>query len=107
MASYRVEVTIEARKELRQIPGHVRARVLGLLHTLERDPSPPGSRQLKLAHLAAPLAPGTTLWRARLDTWRVIYVVDADDRLVSILAIRRRPPYQYEDLNALFQSRRR
>lgn len=105
MASYRVEVTAEARKELRRAPGHLRARILQVLHTLEQDFCPPGSRQLDTAQLEETLTPNMSLWRVRLDTWRVIYVVDTEDEIISILAIRQRPPYQYGDLHDL--SRRR
>ena len=107
MASYQVEVTTAARKELRRAPGHLRARILQLLHALEYDFSPPGSRQLDLAQAEDALTPGMSFWRARLDTWRVIYVVDTVEKVISILAIRQRPPYQYEDLDTLSQPRRR
>ena len=106
MASYRVEVTAEARKELRRAPGHLRARILQVLHTLGQDFCPPGSRQLDTAQLEKTLAPTMSLWRVRLDTWRGIYVVNTGDGGVSILAIRQRPPYQYEDLRALSQRRK-
>ena len=105
MASYRVEVTAEARKELRRAPGHLRARILQVLHTLEQDFCPLGSRQLDTAQLEETLTPSMSLWRVRLDTWRVIYVVDIEDQVISILAIRQRPPYQYEDLRNLTRRR--
>ena len=107
MDFYRVELTSEARKELRHAPGHLRARILQLLHTLERSFSPPGSRQLDLAQIEDSLTSGMELWRVRLDAWRVIYVVDSEERIISVLAIRQRPPYQYEDLNALIRRQRR
>lgn len=107
MASYRVEVTAEARKELRTATGHLRARILQRLHALERNFSPPGSRQLDLAQMEEPLTPGMEFWRVRLDAWRVIYVVETEDKVVSVLAIRQRPPYHYEDLGDLTRHRRR
>ena len=103
MASFRVELTDEARKELRNAPGHLRARILQVLHTLEQDQKPAGSRQLDVTQLKPPLSAGLSLWRIRLDVWRVIYVVDTEDEIVSVLGIRRRPPYQYEDLESLVQ----
>lgn len=107
MASYEVEVTSEARKDIRSAPGHLRARVLDVLHTLERNYSPPGSRSLDLSSLEEPLPQGLSLWRIRLDKWRLIYAVDTEDRTISVLAIRQRPPYQYEDLANLLQQKRR
>jgi mRNA interferase RelE/StbE len=103
MASFRVELTAEARKELRNAPGHLRARILQVLHTLEHDQKPTGSCQLDVTQLKSPLSSGMSLWRIRLDAWRVIYVVDTEDEVVSVLAIRRRPPYAYQDLESLVQ----
>jgi mRNA interferase RelE/StbE len=42
--------------------------------------------------------------RIRIDTWRVIYAINEELEQVAILAIRRRPPYDYEDLPALLAS---
>jgi mRNA interferase RelE/StbE len=41
------------------------------------------------------------LRRIRLDRWRVIYVVDEELTQVGVLAIRKRPPYDYKDLPEL------
>ena len=107
MASYQVELTADARKEIRNAPGHLRARILDVLHTLEQNYSPPGSRQLDLAKLDVPAEPEVSLWRVRLDKWRIVYVVDRRDDVIAVLAVRQRPPYQYEDLDRLLRQRRR
>jgi len=39
--------------------------------------------------------------RLRLDDWRIIYTVNEELRQVQVLTIRRRPPYDYSDLEAL------
>ncbi|MGQ9682523.1 MAG: type II toxin-antitoxin system RelE family toxin, partial [Anaerolineae bacterium] len=39
--------------------------------------------------------------RLRLERWRIVYVVTEDDQTVDILAVRKRPPYDYGDLAAL------
>lgn len=44
---------------------------------------------------------GADLRRIRLANWRIVYLVDDDLALVTVLAIRKRPPYQYEDLTDL------
>jgi mRNA interferase RelE/StbE len=104
MAFYRVEVTNEARKEIRNVSGHLRARILEVLRTLEHTYNPPGSRQLDLTKLEEPSLQEISLWRMRLDTWRVIYAVNSKDNTISVLAIRQRPPYQYEDLKKILRS---
>lgn len=43
------------------------------------------------------------LRRIRIDRWRVVYVIEANLSLVTVLAVRKRPPYQYEDLEELFE----
>lgn len=33
--------------------------------------------------------------------WRVIYAIDEEFQQVAVLAIRKRPPYDYEDISDL------
>jgi mRNA interferase RelE/StbE len=44
---------------------------------------------------------GIEVRRLRLDRWRVVYAVDESWQIVIVLAIRQRPPYDYEDLDRL------
>ena len=107
MAFYRVEVTDRARKEIRSAPGHLRSRILEVLHLLEQNFNPPGSRQLDLSKTDLPAMQDLSLGRARLDTWRIIYAVDTKESTVFVLGVRRRPPYQYEDLQQLIRQTHR
>jgi len=36
-----------------------------------------------------------------MESWRVIYVVDEEWSEVGVLAVRKRPPYDYRDLPEL------
>ena len=101
MASYRVEVTRQARKEIRQLPGNMRQRVIRVLRALEQEPRPHNSRALDTAKAGLELEPGAKLLRIRIASWRIIYLVEEEWALVSVLAIRKRPPYQYDDLSEL------
>lgn len=41
--------------------------------------------------------------RLRLDNWRIVYaVIETDVQVVAVVAVRRRPPYDYGDLPELF-----
>jgi len=40
------------------------------------------------------------LRRLRIERWRVVYM-DEEWELVTVLAVRKRPPYDYEDLEEL------
>ena len=104
MASYRVEVADEARREIRQVPGNVRQRIVRLLRSLQQEPRPESSRALDAIKAGIDLEPGTELRRVRMASWRVVYLVEVRDALVVVLAIRQRPPYQYEDLKELTSS---
>lgn len=101
MASYRVEVTKEVRNEIRSLPGNVRQRVVRALRALEADPRPSDSRLLDPIKAGMELERGVVLHRIRMASWRIVYLVEEERKLVSILAIRKRPPYQYDDLSEL------
>lgn len=99
--SYRVWVRPQALKEIAALPGNVRNRVKRAIDGLSREPRPPES-----ATLALPPAPGGTpalqeARRLRLDHWRVIYLVNDAECWVVVVAVRRRPPYDYRDLASL------
>jgi mRNA-degrading endonuclease RelE of RelBE toxin-antitoxin system len=65
------------------------------IDNLERDPRPARSKQLTID------GGKREIRRLRLDKWRVIYLV-LEEQLV-IFAIRKRPPYNYEDLKDLIE----
>jgi mRNA interferase RelE/StbE len=81
--------------ELKRLPGNVRRQLTVAIDELETDPRPPGSKQLVLAEEQVDAR------RMRLGEWRIVYLV-RDDRPL-ILAIRRRPPYDYSDLRSLIE----
>lgn len=41
------------------------------------------------------------LRRLRIDRWRIIYMISKADGAVDIVAVRKRPPYDYGDLSDL------
>jgi mRNA interferase RelE/StbE len=46
-------------------------------------------------------AAGMELRRIRTASWRIVYVVEEADERITVLAVRKRPPYQYDDLDEL------
>jgi mRNA interferase RelE/StbE len=42
--------------------------------------------------------------RIRLDRWRIVYAVTETEKAVDVLAVRKRPPYDYGDLEELLQN---
>jgi mRNA-degrading endonuclease RelE of RelBE toxin-antitoxin system len=81
------------------LPGNMRQRVRRLIDDLAANRHPPSSIALGIEGLD--LSPNVAIRRVRIDRWRVVYAVNAVDQWVWVLAIRRRPPYNYEDLPEL------
>lgn len=96
--TYRVWIKDEAKAEVRALPGNVKQRVRQAIVQLGEDPRPAGSREMRNAANAA-----VEVRRLRLDRWRILYVVDDDWKETGILAVRRRPPYAYDDLDDLLR----
>ena len=96
ITSYKVYILPQASKEIDRLPGHVRQRVRRAVIGLRDDPKPADGIQLNFD-----LGAERELWRLRLDTWRVVYLIDHEWGRVYVLAVRKRPPYQYEDLTSL------
>jgi len=103
MASYRVEVTRDVHKEVRDLPGNMRQRVMRAMQALQQEPRPGNSKLLDATNIGVPLQPNTELRRVRIESWRMVYFIEEEPKLISVLAIRKRPPYQYEDLEQLLK----
>lgn len=103
MASYQVSVTAAVRAEVRALPGNFRQRILRLFRDLEREPRPPTSKALDTSALVDLDLAGIDARRVRVEGWRVIYAINNEDKRVTVLAVRRRPPYQYDDLQKLLE----
>ena len=98
MNRYTVFVTPTAWAEMKELPGHLRQRVRRAVKGLAEEPRPASSKQLITTEVAQELR------RLRLDKWRIVYAVTENDRVVDVLAVRKRPPYDYGDLTALLQN---
>ena len=95
----RVWTEPSARDEIKRLPGHVRQRVRRVVKALADDPRPP--RSWSLTSPVGVDMGDLELRRLRIDHWRVVYVVDEEWELVTVLAVRKRPPYDYGDLEEL------
>jgi mRNA interferase RelE/StbE len=79
---YTVRLRGGAGKEYRTLPTAVRGRVLDHLIELEQDPRPEGARMLSGEFGGH--------YRLRVGDHRIVYVVDDDERSVSVTRIRPR-----------------
>ena len=93
--SYNVWIEPSARDEARKAPGNVRQRLKRAMLAFKENPRPVNSSSLDWPEMSFDPR------RLRIDQWRIIYAVDDTDQWVWVLAIRKRPPYDYGDLAEL------
>lgn len=96
MKKYNVFIEPSAHKQRKQLPGHVRQRIKQAIDNLDQYPRPYQSKPLDTTDLDIPET--IELHRIRIENWRIIYAINDFDNWVWVLAIRKRPPYDYEDL---------
>jgi mRNA interferase RelE/StbE len=82
-----------------ELPGYVRQDIRARIAALATTPRPSNSKELQLAGDAVPA--GVEIRRLRVGYWRIIYCIHDSEQWVWVLAIRRRPPYDYADLAEL------
>ena len=115
MSPYTVYVTPTAWDEVQDLPGHMRQRVRRAIAALADEPRPAESKALvrpiqEEAHEVQnttasteeqPQEPAHELRRIRLDRWRIVYAITESDQAIDVLTVRKRPPYDYGDLERL------
>lgn len=94
---YRIDVSPAAQDEIKRLPGNVRQQIRRAIKDLAGDPRP--ARTILLDFPLADAEPR----RLRLGRWRVVYaVIETDVQCVAVVAVRRRPPFDYSNLSELF-----
>jgi mRNA interferase RelE/StbE len=76
---YRVDLAPAAQRQLRKLPPGDAAALRGPILALALDPRPAGAARLA----------GADLWRIRVGNLRVIYAIEADERVVVLKVARR------------------
>jgi mRNA interferase RelE/StbE len=95
VSRYQVYATQRALREAKELPGHVRQRAKRAIRALADNPRPSSSRALDVADFDRELR------RLKLDHWRIVYAITEAENAVDVLAVRKRPPYDYGDLETL------
>jgi mRNA interferase RelE/StbE len=115
VSPYTVYITPTAWDEAHDLPGHMRQRVRRAIAALADDPRPAESKALvrpiqegtidaqgtTASAKDPPLDPVHELRRIRLDRWRIVYAITEADQAIDVLTVRKRPPYDYGDLEHL------
>ena len=81
MARYRVELLDrQTQRQLDRLREPDLGRIAQAILRLEENPRPPGCRKLR----------GLDGWRIRVGNWRVIYHINDQERIVTLVEVRRR-----------------
>jgi mRNA interferase RelE/StbE len=78
MKSYRVEIVPAVRKQIKRLPKADKGRILDVIESLAKDPRPHGYKKL---------VGYSKFFRYRVGNYRIIYQIDDDVLLVSVLEV--------------------
>lgn len=91
--SYRLKVRREALRDLKALPGHVRAEARRLIRALRDDPYPARAKELR---------DKPNIFRIWLAArWRLVYEVDDQDGVIHVLRIRLKDAIDYEGFSSV------
>lgn len=84
--AYRVEIHRTAQKQMLSLPKEAQVEIAAAIDRFNETPRPAGCKKLR----------ETGLWRTRVGRYRVVYTIDEDARLLTIVkvAIRREDTYK-------------
>lgn len=95
MSKYTIYINPDTHQQIKSLPGNVKQRLKKIIRNLADNPRPSFAKQLILPEFEH------ELWRLRLDNWRIIYGITETAKIVDVVGIRKRPPYDYGDLQEL------
>lgn len=79
--NYTVVISREAGRELARLAKTIAKRIFAKLDSLQQNPRPSGSTKL---------AGYSDLWRVRVGDYRIVYRINDDERIVTVLRVRHR-----------------
>ncbi len=88
--NYQIEVPMSVKKDVRSLPGYVRAEARVLIRELASDLRPTRSKELR----AKPNI--YRIWLA--GRWRIAYHIDDEERVIVVLGVERKGSIDYEGL---------
>ena len=78
MATYRIEVSATAERQIRKLPRADQLRVVRAIQALATDPRPPGSRKLS-GH--------EDVFRVRIGRYRMLYSIEGRRLVIIVLKV--------------------
>jgi mRNA interferase RelE/StbE len=103
MSQYEIFITPRAWREVRELPGHMRQRIRRDIDSLANVPRPSDSKALEISSGEEFISRTYELRRLRIDRWRVVYAVTEEEKIIDVLTVQKRPPYDYGDLSELMK----
>lgn len=88
--SYRVQISPEAQKKIKELPGYIRAQALQLLRDIRDNPRLPRAKELRNKPDIF------RLWLSK--KWRIVYQIDDSVKQVLVLRVRRKEHIDYDSL---------
>ena len=80
LIKYRIEIKRTAQKALAKIPKEIQLKVIDAIKGLSLNPHPQNSKKLT----------GRSAWRIRIGNYRVIYEINNNVLLISIIVVSHR-----------------
>ncbi len=97
MSRYTVYLTPRAITDIKDLPGNIKQRVKREVSALAENARPSNRKALKTAES------NPELRRIRLERWRIVYSIIESEQVIDVLTVRKRPPYNYSDLENLLK----
>ncbi|HRI56487.1 MAG: type II toxin-antitoxin system RelE/ParE family toxin [Anaerolinea sp.] len=87
---YQIDISKRTRREIEQLPGHMRQRIKRAIAQLAFDPRPTHAVELR--------GPLKDRYKIVLDTYRIVYWIQDDIAIVQVLKAGKKTPGFYDDL---------
>ena len=86
--NYEIRLRRPAQKELDAFSGRHYKMLARAISSLEQNPRPPGVKKLA----------DSGLWRVRIGRYRIVYAIDDENKLVTVVRVARRKEGTYKGL---------
>lgn len=87
---YQIRIEHEAERQIERLAGHIRQRIKHTIAELAVNPRPVNAKRME--------PPYEDKWRLRLEHYRIIYAIEDEIVLVTIIRVAKRTPATYDDL---------
>jgi mRNA interferase RelE/StbE len=87
---YQLRWKSHIKNELRALPGRIRSETTQAILNLRYEPHPPDAEELRDQYRG--------IWKIKIDGWRIFYRVDEVEKVVTVIAVKRRNPNTYTSI---------